>query len=310
MSGTYQLVRPPVLVSPPPVLDEAQQRCRRRVAAPAAARYSCSPDRERQDHDTRRGGGGPGRRGHLADRILTLTFSRKAAAEPRDRIAPGWVEVQACRPAWTFHAFAYALAGETRAARGRGAAPAAPVRSRAGRRACGSCCAGASPRAGVAGPTELAVALAPGVRRRGPRPAGPGRGLGLDPADLARLARRARRPTGRAPPFLDDYLDVLDARARSTTPSWSTARCCYAESAAGRGRTCARRFDLVVVDEYQDTDLAQERLLPHWPATAATWSWSATPTSPSTPSVGPRSGAARLPHPVPRGTARRRRRSR
>ena len=137
------------------------------------------------------------------------------------------------------------------------------------------------------------------------------RGLGLEPPDLARVRRRGgAAPTGGPPPASSTSTSTSStARASSTTPSWSTARC-SSPSRRRAARRCGRATTLVVVDEYQDTDPAQERLLPRSPATAATWSSSATPTSRSTLPRRRRERHPRLPHPLPRRRPATRRRSR
>ncbi len=202
------------------------------------------------------------RAGTSPDRILTLTFSRKAAQELRDRIAARLGQTVEAQSAWTFHAFAYALAGETRPPEDAGR----PLRLLSG------------PEQDVVvrelligdrsdglrdWPEELAVALgtrgfADEVRTLLAR----ARGFGLEPPDLARIAVEAgaRDDWTAAARFLDNYLAVLDQLGALDYAELVHRAVILAESAQGRAALRAR-YDLVVVDEYQDTDPAQERLL-------------------------------------------------
>ena len=175
-------------------------------------------------------------------------------------------------------------------ARGRRPPAAAALRARAGRR--GARAAGRRPgrrAARVAGGAR-GRARHPRLRRRGPHPARPGprlRPRAARPGAVRRRGRWPRRLAGRRALPRQLPRRPRRARVRSTTPSWSIGRSSTPSRPAGRAALRAR-YDLVVVDEYQDTDPAQERLLTRSPATAATSSSSATPTSRSTPSAAPR----------------------
>ncbi|HYN67554.1 MAG TPA: ATP-dependent helicase, partial [Ornithinibacter sp.] len=206
--------------------------------------------------------GGRVEAGTPPDRILTLTFSRRAAQELRDRIASRLGRTVEAQSAWTFHAFAYALAGETRPPEDLGR----PLRLLSG------------PEQDVVvrdlllgdrsdglrdWPEDLAVALgtrgfADEVRTLMSR----ARGFGLEPPDLARMAAEAgaRADWRAAARFLDNYLVVLDSLGALDYAELVHRAVVLAESAQGRAALRAR-YDLVVVDEYQDTDPAQERLL-------------------------------------------------
>jgi superfamily I DNA/RNA helicase/RecB family exonuclease len=200
--------------------------------------------------------------GTAPDRILTLTFSRRAAGELRDRIAARLGRTVEAQSAWTFHAFAYALAGETRPSEDHGrplrllSGPEQDVVVRellAGDRADGL----------RQWPEELAVALgtrgfADEVRTLLAR----ARGFGLEPPDLAQFATEAgaRADWRAAARFLEQYLEVLDQLGALDYAELVHRAVVHAESASGRAALRAR-YDLVVVDEYQDTDPAQERLL-------------------------------------------------
>ncbi|MFF7353069.1 UvrD-helicase domain-containing protein [Streptomyces filipinensis] len=260
--GAYRLVRtPPAAVDPPP-LDAAQRAV--------------------VDH---RGGpllvlAGPGTgktttlvesvaariaRGADPERILVLTFSRKAAVDLRDRMALRIGAARAPR-ATTFHSYCYAL---VRAHQDSGLFT-EPLRLLSGPEqdvTVRELLAGQPEleRLGLTSvrwPDELRACLttrgfADEVRAVLAR----SRELGLGPDALDAFARRIGRPDWQAAAgFLAEYLDVLDMQGVID----------YAELVhravllAHRPETAARlaaRYDAVYVDEYQDTDPAQVRLL-------------------------------------------------
>lgn len=204
-------------------------------------------------------------RGGDPERILVLTFSRKAAVELRDRMA---LRIGAARApqATTFHSFCYALvrahqdsdlfteplrllSGPEQDVTVRGLLAGQPDLERLG-------------LAHVRWPDDLRACLttrgfADEVRAVLAR----SRELGLAPDALDAFARRIGRPDWRAAAaFLAEYLDVLDMQGVLD----------YAELVhravllARRPETTARlsaQYDAVYVDEYQDTDPAQVRLL-------------------------------------------------
>ncbi|RSM91028.1 DNA helicase UvrD [Streptomyces sp. WAC 01325] len=260
--GAYRLVRTPAVRVAPPRLDAAQRAV--------------------VDHDTGPmlvlAGPGTGKtttlvesvaariaRGGDPGRILVLTFSRKAAVELRDRMA---LRIGAARApqATTFHSFCYALvrahqdsdlfteplrllSGPEQDVTVRGLLAGQPDLERLG-------------LAHVRWPDDLRACLttrgfADEVRAVLAR----SRELGLAPDALDAFARRIGRPDWRAAAaFLAEYLDVLDMQGVLD----------YAELVhravllARRPETAARlsaQYDAVYVDEYQDTDPAQVRLL-------------------------------------------------
>ncbi|AOR32209.1 DNA helicase UvrD [Streptomyces fodineus] len=204
-------------------------------------------------------------RGADAERILVLTFSRKAAVDLRDRMALRIGAARAPR-ATTFHSYCYAL---VRAHQDSGLFT-EPLRLLSGPEqdvTVRELLAGQPEleRLGltrVRWPDELRACLttrgfADEVRAVLAR----SRELGLAPDSLDAFARRIGRPDWRAAAaFLADYLDVLDLQGVID----------YAELVhravllARRPETAARlaaQYDAVYVDEYQDTDPAQVRLL-------------------------------------------------
>jgi superfamily I DNA/RNA helicase/RecB family exonuclease len=87
------------------------------------------------------------------------------------------------------------------------------------------------------------------------------RNLGLDPADLATFAERAGRTDWRATArFFDEYLDVADARGVLDYAELVHRAVLLCETQEMRAALRAR-YRAVFVDEYQDTDAAQTRLL-------------------------------------------------
>ncbi|MEW2078525.1 ATP-dependent DNA helicase [Streptomyces sp. NPDC013433] len=204
-------------------------------------------------------------RGGDPERILVLTFSRKAAVELRDRMA---LRIGAARApqATTFHSFCYALIR----AHQDSDLFVEPLRLLSGPEQdvtvrellAGQVDLERLGLAHVRWPDELRACLttrgfADEVRAVLAR----SRELGLGPDALDAFARRIGRPDWRAASaFLAEYLDVLDLQGVLD----------YAELVhravllAGRPETAGQlsaRYDAVYVDEYQDTDPAQVRLL-------------------------------------------------
>ncbi|MDH4352521.1 MAG: ATP-dependent helicase, partial [Actinomycetota bacterium] len=193
------------------------------------------------------------------ERILTLTFSRKAAQELRTRIGARLDRTVGSPLAWTFHGFGFSLLGRTRA----------PEDS--GRRL--TLLSGPEQDVMVREMLVEGQRLAPDRWPEPLRPAVPTRGfseqlrtllsharsLGMEATDLA-AASVGRGDWAAAAAFLADYLDVLDARGAVDYSELVARAVAWAESPRGRAEL-RDAYDLVVVDEYQDTDPAQERLL-------------------------------------------------
>ncbi|MDG5805443.1 ATP-dependent DNA helicase [Streptomyces ossamyceticus] len=260
--GAYRLVRTPPVRTSPPRLDAEQ----------AAV----------VDHETGPmlvlAGPGTGKtttlvesvaariaRGTDPERVLVLTFSRKAAVELRDRMALRMGAARAPR-ATTFHSFCYALvrahqdsdlfveplrllSGPEQDVAVRELLAGQPDLERLG-------------LAHVRWPDELRACLttrgfADEVRAVLAR----SRELGLAPADLRAFADRIGRPDWRAASaFLAEYLDVLDLRGVLDYAEL-VHRAVLLAGRPGVAEQLAGRYDAVYVDEYQDTDPAQVRLL-------------------------------------------------
>ncbi|WP_370414762.1 ATP-dependent helicase [Streptomyces fradiae] len=197
------------------------------------------------------------------ERLLVLTFSRKAAVELRDRMA---ARLGGRRPpqATTFHSYCYALVRAHQDAD----LFAEPLRLLSGPEqdlAVRELLAGQIDLAKlglghVRWPDELRACLttrgfADEVRAVIAR----SRELGLGPDALDAFARRVGRPDwGAAAGFLAEYLDVLDLQGVLDYTELVHRAVLLTESAAPGALPA---YDAVFVDEYQDTDPAQVRLL-------------------------------------------------
>ncbi|MFE1142601.1 ATP-dependent helicase [Streptomyces rochei] len=260
--GAYRLLRTPPAPMDPPRLDAAQRAVVDHRSGPllvlAGPGTGKTTTLVESVADRVARGGDP-------ERILVLTFSRKAAVELRDRMALRMGAARAPR-ATTFHSFGYALVR----AHQDSDLFVEPLRLLSGPEqdvAVRELLAGQVDleRAGlshVRWPDELRACLttrgfADEVRAVLAR----SRELGLGPDALGAFARRTGRPDwGAAAVFLAEYLDVLDLQGVLD----------YAELVhravllARRPEVAARlagQYDAVYVDEYQDTDPAQVRLL-------------------------------------------------
>jgi superfamily I DNA/RNA helicase/RecB family exonuclease len=198
-------------------------------------------------------------RGADPDQILVLTFSRKAADELRERIAVRVGRTVREPAAYTFHSWCFALL-RSQAEPGKLprllSQPERDVRIR-------ELLAG---HAEGAGTVRWPRALRPALRTRGfAREVSSlfdrARERGLDGAALRKLGERHDRPAWVAGgTFLDEYLDVLDARGE-VDYAGLVAAATDLLSRDDIARRMHERYRAVFVDEYQDTDPSQERLL-------------------------------------------------
>ncbi|MFC7842408.1 UvrD-helicase domain-containing protein [Streptomyces sp. NPDC057382] len=260
--GAYRLVRTPPARVDPPVMDATQRSVVDHRAGPllVLAGPGTGKTTTLVESVTERIA-----RGADPERILVLTFSRRAAVELRDRMALRAGAARAPR-ATTFHSFCYALVR----AHQDDDLFVEPMRLLSGPEQdvsvrellAGQVDLERLGLAHVRWPDELRACLttrgfADEVRAVLAR----SRELGLGPDALDAFARRTGRPDWRAAAaFLAEYLDVLDLQGVID----------YAELVhravllARRPQVAAwlaARYDAVYVDEYQDTDPAQVRLL-------------------------------------------------
>ncbi|MFE9965839.1 ATP-dependent helicase [Streptomyces sp. NPDC005525] len=261
-TGAYRLVRTPPGSVDPPLLDAAQQAVVDHpggpllvLAGPGTGKTTTLVEAVAA-RVTR--GGDPAR-------ILVLTFSRKAAVELRDRMA---ARLGAARgpQATTFHSFCYALVRAHQDAD----LFAEPLRLLSGPEQdvtvrdllAGQLELERDGLAHIRWPDELRACLttrgfADEVRAVLAR----SRELGLGPNALADFARRTGRPDwGAAAQFLAEYLDVLDAQGVLDYAELVHRAVLLAERPEVSA-VLAGEYDAVFVDEYQDTDPAQVRLL-------------------------------------------------
>ncbi|MBK3569010.1 ATP-dependent DNA helicase [Streptomyces sp. MBT62] len=260
--GAYRLVRTPPTRPAPPHLDAPQRSVVDHGAGPLLV--LAGPGTGKTTTLVESVAARIARGGDPA-RILVLTFSRKAAVELRDRMALRIGAARAPR-ATTFHSFCYALvrahqdsdlfveplrllSGPEQDVAVRELLAGQPDLERLG-------------LAHVRWPDELRACLttrgfADEVRAVLAR----SRELGLDPAALDAFAHRIGRPDWRAAAaFLAEYLDVLDLQGVLDYAELVHRAVLLAHRPEAAERLAAQ-YDAVFVDEYQDTDPAQVRLL-------------------------------------------------
>nr|WP_078850994.1 UvrD-helicase domain-containing protein [Streptomyces sp. NRRL S-237] len=190
-------------------------------------------------------------------RILILTFSRKAAVELRDRAALRLGGARAPQ-ATTFHSFCYGLVRAHQDAD----LFADPLRLLSGPEqdvTVRTLLEGQRRIRSIRWPDDLRAALttrgfADEVRAVLAR----ARELGLGPQALSSFADRIGRPDWKAAAaFLSEYLDVLDMQGTLDYAELLHRAVLLAE----RTPSLASAYDAIFVDEYQDTDASQLRLL-------------------------------------------------
>ncbi|MFH8452262.1 ATP-dependent helicase [Streptomyces fungicidicus] len=260
--GAYRLVRTPPARGNPPRLDAAQRSVVEHTTGPLLVLAGPGTGKtttlvESVAARIARGGD--------PERILVLTFSRRAAVELRDRMALRIGAAHAPQ-ATTFHSFCYALIR----AHQDSDLFVEPLRLLSGPEQdvtvrellAGQVDLERLGLAHVRWPDELRACLttrgfADEVRAVLAR----SRELGLGPGALDAFARRIGRPDWRAASaFLAEYLDVLDMQGVLDYAELVHRAVLLARRPEIAGQLAAR-YDAVYVDEYQDTDPAQVRLL-------------------------------------------------
>ena len=261
----YRLLRRPTPPAGPPRLDAAQQAVVDHaggpllvLAGPGTGKTTAIVEAVVQRITERR---------IDPERVLVLTFSRKAAQELRERITTRLRRTTRQPLALTFHSYAYALvrrefvlAGDVPPTLLSGPEQLLEVRRMLRAEAAGGDRAAAAlrwperlrPALGTRGfATELRDFLLRAAER------------GLDGRGLARLGRaHGRDDWVAAGGFLDRYAARFDL---APVPAYDYAE--IVRIAAGLLSRAATRdrerkaYDVVLVDEYQDTDPAQEALL-------------------------------------------------
>ncbi|MFG3194992.1 ATP-dependent helicase [Streptomyces sp. NPDC048208] len=260
--GAFRLVRTPPAQTPPPRPDAAQRAVIEHDSGPLLVLAGPGTGKtttlvESVAARVARGGD--------PERILVLTFSRKAAVELRDRMARRMGAARAPR-ATTFHSYCYALvrahqdsdrfaeplrllSGPEQDVTVRELLAGQPELERLG-------------LTHVRWPDDLRACLttrgfADEVRAVLAR----SRELGLAPGALDAFARRIGRPDWRAAAaFLAEYLDVIDLQGVIDYAELVHRAVLLAHRPEVAERLAAS-YDAVYVDEYQDTDPAQVRLL-------------------------------------------------
>ncbi|MPZ60007.1 MAG: AAA family ATPase [Propionibacteriales bacterium] len=200
-------------------------------------------------------------RGLSPAEVLVLTFSRKAAEELRDRIAGRLNRTVATPLSSTFHSFCYSLVRRFQPADVFThplqllSAPEQDVRIR-------ELLAGGPDTGKVGWPSSLEQALRTrGFAEQLRTALARARELSLDPVDLQRIADSGALPEWSAvAEFFEEYLDVLDAQNHIDYAELVHRAVRLTEDPDVR-RQLREEFRAIFVDEYQDTDPAQVRLL-------------------------------------------------
>ncbi|MFE4515744.1 ATP-dependent helicase [Kitasatospora sp. NPDC056783] len=263
MTSPYRLVRSPLVQPDPPALDAYQRAVVEHPGGPllVLAGPGTGKTTTLVEAVARRIADGTD-----PERILVLTFSRKAAMELRDRMSGRLGSTAAAPQATTFHSFCYALLRAHQDPEDY----AEPLRLLSGPEQdvmvrellAGGAEDAKRGRGRIAWPLDLRACLttrgfADEVRAVLAR----SRELGLGEAELERFAHGVQRPDwAAAAHFLADYLDVLDLRGVLDYAELVHRAVLLAERPEV-GQELRRRYEVVFVDEYQDTDPSQVRLL-------------------------------------------------
>src|SRR3954471_14709034 len=264
MATTYRLRRAPTAPVAPPMLDTSQQAVVAHEGGPLLV--LAGPGTGKTTTMVEAIVDVVERRGVSPERLLALTFSRKAAEQLRDRVTARLQRTLATSMAATFHSFAYSLV------RRQGLDPStglgtggfmAPLRllSAPEQDVVLQELLTPSPEA-VPWPESLAAA----VRTRGFAREVQGlldraREHGLSGAELTRLGEEHHHAEWEAAGrFLEDYLTILDHQSAVDYADLVVRAVRIAQRPDVRAEL-RRRYEWVFVDEYQDTDPSQVALL-------------------------------------------------
>jgi superfamily I DNA/RNA helicase/RecB family exonuclease len=259
-SPAYRLIRRPALAATQPRLDDAQRRVVEHAGGPLLV--LAGPGTGKTTTIVEAVVDRVVRRGLDPSRLLVLTFSRKAAAELRERIMLRLGRTVRQPLALTFHSYAYALvrreftlSGEEPPVLLPGPEQLLEVRRLLRGEASDGSRGWPDRLRPAIGTQGFAAELRDFLLRAAER--------GLDGQGLTEVGRRQGRDdwvsAGR---FLDVYAARFDL---APVPAYDYAEIVrIAGSLLRRGAARAREraaYDAVLVDEYQDTDPAQEELL-------------------------------------------------
>ncbi len=259
MSVTYRLERAPRARAAKPELDASQQAVVDHAGGPLLVLAGPGTGKtttlvEAVVDRVERGGLSP-------DEVLVLTFSRKAADELRTRITSRLGRTSATPISSTFHSFCYGLVrrfqpeGTYETPLRLLSAPEQDVRLAE--------LLAHSRESGVAAwPSSIEAALRTrGFAREVHAVLSRARELALDPDDLERIGRESDTPTWvAAGQFMEEYLAVLDRQVVLDYSEVIHRAMLTAEQPTNKEQL-RREYRAVFVDEYQDTDPSQVRLL-------------------------------------------------
>jgi len=256
----YRLVREAQPAPPPPSLDSAQRQVVEHQGGPLLV--LAGPGTGKTTTIVESVVDRIARRGVDPGRVLVLTFTRKAAEELRERIALRLNRTLRQPLALTFHSYAFALvrrefvlAGEQSPILLPGPEQLLEVRRLLRGEAGDGSASWPDQLRPAVGTRGFAAELRDFLLRAAER--------GLDGSGLSALGRLHGRPDWQAAgKFLDSYAARFDLAPVPAYDYAEIVRIAGALLRRGAVRTRERdAYDAVLVDEYQDTDPAQEELL-------------------------------------------------